>query len=117
MCSEDEETLYNDSKLLDPARNDVYDTYIEAYSNLLHTWRMIDKRTEVAKCLSESRNNYDKFVCNISVDCKRCGHLVRRLLVAFFLVLKIFFRPEVPAVPSATECCWSARCVGCHAAG
>lgn len=83
--NEDEETIFNDSKLLDPAKNEIYDCYIEAYAELLYRWQLLDKRTEVTKCLSESRNNYDKSVCNISVDCQqpKCAQLVRGPCCAF----------------------------------
>jgi len=83
--NEDEETLQNDSKLLDPSKNEMYDMYIETYAELLYRWQLLDKRTEVTKCMSEARNNYDSFVCNISVDCQqpKCAQLVRGPCCAF----------------------------------
>merc|ERR1719228_256803 len=76
--SEDEELfkILEDSCMLDPKNNELYDSYILSYAELLYRWKMFNTRTELLKCLAVP-SNMDKFIANISISCQTCKQTVR----------------------------------------
>jgi len=61
--------LTNDVCLLDPKNNQLYDTYILAYAELLYKWKKFSARTELIKCMANP-SHLENFVNSISVPCQ-----------------------------------------------
>jgi len=78
ISSDDDESseLGEEANMLDPKLAPFYNMIIETYADLLYRWKMIQKRTEVVKQISELKH-MDKYISNISLLCPVCGKVLR----------------------------------------
>eukprot|EP00092_Neocalanus_flemingeri_P016448 GFUD01017798.1.p1 GENE.GFUD01017798.1~~GFUD01017798.1.p1 ORF type:complete len:1001 (-),score=341.96 GFUD01017798.1:929-3931(-) len=76
--SEDDELsqMLEDSCMLDPKNNELYDSYILSYAEMLYRWKKFSARTELVKCLAIP-SHMELFVANISISCQTCKQTVR----------------------------------------
>jgi len=76
--SEDDELsqILDDSCMLDPKNNKLYDSYILSYAELLYRWKKFSARSELVKCLAIP-THMEVFIANISTSCQTCRQTVR----------------------------------------
>jgi len=76
--SEDDELsqVLDDSCMLDPKNNKLYDSYILSYAELLYRWKKLSARSELVKCLAIP-SHMEVFIANISTSCQTCRQTVK----------------------------------------
>ena len=60
------------AKMIRPANNSLYDSYILAYADLLYGWNMFRSRTELLKCLSTADQS-GLYAAKMTSSCSGCG--------------------------------------------
>merc|ERR1712013_558338 len=63
--------IFEDTCMLDPRNNRLYDSYILSYAELLYRWKKFSVRSELVKCLAVP-SQMEVFIANISTSCQTC---------------------------------------------
>ena len=69
---EDDTPRSSDTKMIRPENNNLYDSYVLAYADLLYRWKMFRARTELLKCLSTAAHS-GLHMAKLTSSCPVCG--------------------------------------------
>jgi len=68
--------IFEDTCMLDPRNNKLYDSFILSYAELLYRWKKFSVRSELVKCLAVP-SQMEVFIANISTSCQTCKQTVK----------------------------------------
>jgi len=67
--------IQDNLRMVKPSNNQLHDTYILTYANLLYKWKMFTARAELLKCLSNNEHSHLS-AAKLSTICNSCGQNV-----------------------------------------